>query len=268
MQDSDATESSITAIAEFVKRGVSDVFSELGGFPGVGLALGVVLVCGLALAWARLSPSEFAAVGAAPAAMLAGGVVFLAIAGYGRATESVNYAGETSRYVHIVVALVAPALAVAADAIARRWRLALPALIVLFLIAVPGNIADLWPESNTRDPLTLTSTDHMGDPELFLTVARLELLRNAPRNFRPFHMRTIGTVPIGSIRDGVVSGRIPETTRRPTRRHARVARGAGAAPAPLGAEPRMRAVRGTYRSARRGRAFRLRRDCARSRRRF
>ena len=77
----------------------------------------------------------------------------------------------------------------------RRWRLALLALIVLFLIAVPGNIADLWPEANARDPLTLTSTDHTGDPELFLTVAHLELLRNAPRNFRPFHMRTIGTIP-------------------------------------------------------------------------
>ena len=140
----DTSDASAGTVARFVRHGGANAFRRAGGLPGVGVALGVMLIVGLLIAWARLPREDLRRRAAAPAAMLLGSLVFLGVTALGRGASFGIAFAERSRYVHVVVALTVPALAVAADGIARRWRVLTPVLIVLFLVGVPGNMGDLW----------------------------------------------------------------------------------------------------------------------------
>jgi hypothetical protein len=127
------------SVARFVWTGASNAFARMGQVPGVGILLAMALIGGLVLAWrdsGRTDRRRYAA----PVALCLGAVVFLTIAAFGRATLYGPSFARQGRYVHIVVALSLPAIAVAAEAIALRWRLAMPLLLALLLTGVPGNV--------------------------------------------------------------------------------------------------------------------------------
>jgi hypothetical protein len=124
----------------FVGTGLGTTFDAMGQLPGVGIALGVLLIVGLALALRGLDRAELRRRAAAPAALLSGAIVFLMISGLGRATSFGPEFARSSRYVHLVAALSLPSVAVAAQAVAQRWRMLAPAVVVLLLIGIPGNV--------------------------------------------------------------------------------------------------------------------------------
>jgi hypothetical protein len=140
-----------TQIAKFAAVGIQAAFARLGHVPGVGIALGLVLVGGLILTFRGRGRGPLGAL-AAPIALLAGAVVFLIVTGTARAGQGgllvlVNGTGperaRDSRYVYLVAAMTLPALALAADALIRRWRwLAIP-VVGLLLVGLPGNIREL-----------------------------------------------------------------------------------------------------------------------------
>jgi hypothetical protein len=126
-------------IVRFVIDGVAGSFRSLGYFPVVGIALAAVLVGGLVVA-GRREGRELAQRAAGPLGLLVGVVVLLAISGWGRWQFGPTYADQ-SRYLYLTVAMLLPALAVAVDALGRRWLVAVPLALALVAIGVPGNVA-------------------------------------------------------------------------------------------------------------------------------
>ena len=101
----------------FVATGLRATYSAIGQLPGTGIVVAGVLIVGLAIALRHRSRSGQLRQLAAPVALLAGSVVFLAITATGRLSVGVDTAGAP-RYLYLVAAMTLPALAVAADV----WR--------------------------------------------------------------------------------------------------------------------------------------------------
>jgi hypothetical protein len=99
----------------------------------------VLLVAGLLLAWLGLEWTQFRQTAAAPFALLVGVIAFYLLTAHQRAIFGADFA-RASRYAHVSAALLLPALAVAADAIIRRWRVAAGPLFVVVLLSISGNI--------------------------------------------------------------------------------------------------------------------------------
>jgi hypothetical protein len=212
---------SLRDTVEFVAVGTSNLFAQLGQLPGVGIALAILLVGGLVLAWGRLPLDQLRKQAAAPGALLAGGVVFLVITAIGRLGPAsiairlgvIKYATDgarASRYVHLLAAMALPALAVAADAVIRRWRVTTPFVFVLLLAGVPGNVAAI-----RQGGIDLAA---LGQRDLVLTLPQSPFARRVPRTTKPLG---IGgpEVTMAWLLDGVASGRIP----RPPRTNAELA---------------------------------------------
>ncbi len=194
----------ISAVGEFVTTGIGTAFAEIGHLPFVGLLLGALLVVGLVMAWTQGPLTRVRRRAAVPAAMLVGAVVFLVIAGYGRAAFLGTDAARASRYVHIVAALVLPAIAVAADALVRRSRLLVPIVFVLLLVGIPGNISEIRPTGFDRYGL--------GD-QTIMNLVRSPFARQVPRSLRPYAQAH--EVTMGWLLDGARSGRIPRQSDLP-----------------------------------------------------
>ena len=124
---------------DWVREGQKGVFESLGQSSLVALALAAVLVGGLWLAWGRLSWKRFRRIAGIPLALGIGSPLFFAVTAQGRWWFGVEFA-RSSRYLYIATVLILPALAVAVDAISRRWSKSEPFLLVLLLVGVPGNI--------------------------------------------------------------------------------------------------------------------------------
>jgi len=215
-----------TQIGKFVLVGIEATFARLGQVPGIGVALGMVLIVGLVVTLGtRGRRAPLGALGP-PIALLAGGVVFLIVTGIARAGQSVLLAqlagtgpdrARDSRYVYLVAAMVLPALAVAADALIRRWRqLAIP-IFVLFLIGVPANIhtlATCAPVKGTGrcSPSSLPPFANAAlTREQILAVAHLPFA-NQLRNSKipvPISRLVPEGLTFGWLLDGAASGKIP-----------------------------------------------------------
>lgn len=194
---------SIGPILTFVGIGILHAFAEIGQVPGIGIVLVVLLVAGVALTWSQWPVAELRKRYAGPGALLFGGIIFFVIGGIGRAgiAEFGPDSARASRYVHIFAALALPAIAVAADAVTRRWRPSLPVLVVVLLVGVPGNISAIEPHGIDR--LTL------GSPTLVETLAYSPYAARVPRSSRPLGVAG-PEVTVGWLRDGAASGRIPK----------------------------------------------------------
>jgi hypothetical protein len=192
--------SNFTQTIRFITRELRGTFGALGQVPGVGLALAVMMIVGLAIAWAPLRGRTLRERVAMPAALLLGAASFLLITAISRGAPfaASTPPGPASRYRYIVAAMVVPALAVAADAIGRRWRVLAPIVLALVLIGVPGNLriaADRAPDWREYK-LVVLSTLHLPiSPELPNWVI-------PERAFNPW-------LTVGWLRAGVASGRVP-----------------------------------------------------------
>jgi hypothetical protein len=195
-------------VVRFVAVGVRAAFAGLGEVPGVGLVLALVLLAGLSLAFMQAGRDEFRRRAAAPIALLGGAIFFLTIAGTGRAghftvplgVSGPEYARE-GRYVHLVAAMLLPALALAADAMLRRWRAVGAVVLVLPLLGVPGNVQKFF--DFRRDYKALDSVR-----ERILLAPRVPLAAELPRSIAPEGFYAPG-LTLGWLIDGIDSGRVP-----------------------------------------------------------
>ncbi len=202
----DAANLSVGVVTRFVVTGFAATFGALGQVPGVGVALGVLLVVGLVFAWAPLDRDEFRRQAAAPGALLLGAIVFLVISGTGRAGAFGPDFARSGRYLHVVGALSLPAVAIAADAAVRRWKVLWPVVVAVLVIGVPGNLGDLANRERGSAQFEL------GTPSLVLALPRVARADEVPRNVHPLRLQA-PEVTIGWLRDGVESGRIPRPDR-------------------------------------------------------
>jgi hypothetical protein len=199
----DAGSASVGEVGDFVTTGIGNAFDEIGQFPGVGIALAVLLVAGLWVGWGRLPRERLRREVAAPGALLVGAFVFFVVSGFGRAGVA-RLGPETavaSRYVHLFAAMTLPAVAVAADAVIRRWRILTPLVVIVLLVGVPGNVAaidDILPYATKNRQV--------------LVLPRSPFAHEVPRSVRPLG---IGgpQVTMAWLLDGVRSGRIPSPGR-------------------------------------------------------
>jgi hypothetical protein len=198
----------------FIANGIAETFEQIGKLRWFGVALAVMLVVGLGVAWGRLDRDQLRRRATTPTAMFIGAIVFLFISALGRVAAALGSLGlvvlgtgeaRTSRYIHIVAAFVLPAIAVAVDAIARRWRVLAPAALALLLAGVPGNVRLL-----ADPPAAAFSASFQRSYKRFvLSLPRVPMASEVPRSVEPDPQRTL-SVSIGWLRDGVASGRIPD----------------------------------------------------------
>jgi hypothetical protein len=195
-----------SVLIDWVRTGIAGAFDALGQVAFVGWALAIMLVAGLVLAWRQYDTTERRRRGAAISAMLVGAFGFLLISGVNRASLGTHFA-SSSRYLHIVAALLLPSLAVAADALIRRRRAFAPLVVALFLIGIPGNLAGT--SKNFPAKAYFASYEQM-----VRSLPRMTLATRVPRDVRP-ELVNAPWINVGWLLDGAHSGRIP-TTRAPT----------------------------------------------------
>jgi hypothetical protein len=182
----------------FFRSSIGATFVGFARVPALGWMLGGFIAFGLLLAWHGRTRGYLRRHASATAAMLVGAFVFLVIAGTSR-SEAI--AGET-RYAHIAATLTLPALAVAADALMRRWRAAIPIIALLLVASTTANIRDFTrPESFDEFERAYR--------QLILRLPRLPIASEVPRELHP-ELELAPWVTMGWLRDGVASGRVPE----------------------------------------------------------
>jgi hypothetical protein len=190
----------VSILTEWVRIAITGAFDALGQVHYVGWALALMLASGLVLAWRQYDNRERRRVLAVPGAMLVGAFTFVLTTGINRAWAGTRLA-STSRYTHITVALLLPILAVAADALVRRWRGFFPVALALFLIGIPGNIA-------TIDDNFLSSRYFANYEQMVRSLPRMSLASRVPREVRP-ELVDAPWMTVGWLLDSARSGRIP-----------------------------------------------------------
>lgn len=196
--------------ADFVATGFRETFVALTWGPMLALLLAATLVAGLALAWWHLGDVAVRQAAASPLALLFGGVVFMAVTGWGRAGGFGAEYAKVGRYLHLVAAFTLPALAVAIDALYRRWQVVGWAALALLAVGVPANVRRTldYAEDN---PLTL------GREQLVLSLAHDPRARTVPRTLRPL-LDEGPDVTVGWLIDNVDRGVVPEPEQPPDAR--------------------------------------------------
>jgi hypothetical protein len=192
---------SVSGDRRFVTTGVGAAFGAIGQAGAINVANAVILVVGGAFAWRQRRHSKQLSQLAAPIALLGGSVVFLAITATGRLVVGTDFA-RASRYMYLVVAMMLPALAIAADAITTRWRWFLPIAMAMFLVGVPGNFRAF------NDARRYWKGPYERSRREMLSLAEDPLARQVPRSLRP-DRAFAEPVTIGWLLDAVAHHRIP-----------------------------------------------------------
>lgn len=192
--------STIGETLRFTARELRGTFQAIGQSRSVGAALFVMLIIGLAVAWGSLRGATLRQRAAIPAALLFGAVTFLFLTGFGRGADfsRLTPPGPASRYRYVAALLMLPALAVAADALSRRWKILAPVAFALLVIGVPGNLRSGDDNAN----------DWRGYKQFVLSVPRLPISSALPRSVQPDHFGN-RWLTVGWLRDGVASGQVP-----------------------------------------------------------
>jgi hypothetical protein len=190
-----------TLLWDWLRTGAAAAFDALGQVPFVGWALGLMLVVGLVLAWRQYDDgTQRRRQGAAIAAMLVGAFGFLLISGINRAVFGTGFAASP-RYLHIVAALLVPALAVAGDALIRRWRILAPIVFALFIVGIPGNLA------STGDSFP-PHRFYASYEQTMRSLPRIPLASRVPADLRP-ELVNAPAITIGWLMQAARSGRLP-----------------------------------------------------------
>jgi hypothetical protein len=194
------TASSRSDLWGFVSSTTGTAFDRIAQQPFFGWALAALIVGGCFLAWRGRTGAELRTTAVLPAAMFVGGFLFFVITGLGRGEQDSSW----TRYTHIFVTLALPAIAVAADAIMRRWRYTAPVFAIVFLLAIVPNIR-LFDNAEQRQ----TGDFQRGYRKLLFSMPRLPVADKLPRDLHP-ELSLAPYVSMGFLIDGVESGRIPD----------------------------------------------------------
>ena len=142
------------------------------------MLLVVLLVVGLCSPWRARRESAQLGQMAAPIALLVGSVLFLAFAAAGPRVVRLRPTPASRATCRSTTAMVLPALAVALDAVARRWRPLVPVAVVLLVIGAPFSLRGV---SHTQEPLEEALREHEAhDPEPAPFAHRDEGARGSP----------------------------------------------------------------------------------------
>jgi hypothetical protein len=195
---------SVGHLLDFVWTAFSNAARSAGDLGIVTVALAAVLVVGAVL-WAldrRANPAAAPRSWAAWA-LVGGALAFTVITGYGRVEVLGVDSAEASRYVHLLAAMLLPAVAVAAQAIVARWRLALPVIVVVLLAGIPGNVDQVLHRDTIGEHLLA------GNRQLVEAYPTVDVARAVPRSVEP-DVFTLDGVTIGWLLAARASGRLPD----------------------------------------------------------
>src|SRR4029079_1422627 len=159
-----------------VGRGLRATYSALSYPSALGIVLAGVVLVGVPLAAHQLIQRGQLAQLAVPCALLAGSVLFLVLtATSGREAPG----GFKSRYVAVTVAMTLPAVAVAVNAFASRWRWFMPLGIALLIIGIPRNVHTATVAQKSLNPL------YSASKHVLATLPRTPGIRQALPTLRP-----------------------------------------------------------------------------------
>ncbi|MSO87333.1 MAG: hypothetical protein EXQ71_07415 [Acidimicrobiia bacterium] len=126
-------------VLTWMSEGLLGTGKALGHLPVVAILLALLLVGGLGLLVTSTSLEDLRRTVCVPGALLIFVPLFFALLAVGRSFAGIELA-QSSRYLYTGAVCALPALAVAGDAVARRWRPTTVAVVLLFLAGFPGNI--------------------------------------------------------------------------------------------------------------------------------
>jgi hypothetical protein len=189
----------------WISNEITASFDAMGQVPGIAVAIAVLLVVGLPLAFIDIGWSNLRR-RAAPFALAVGALVFVVANGWQRAALFSGFGYERSgHFLDVFVAMVLPAIAVAGEAVVRRWRFLLPVVLAVLLVGVPGNIEKL---NQTTGPYSAAAESR--NEQYLTSVVDLPIARNMPRSYQPDPLLDPG-VTIGWLLAQKSEGRLPET---------------------------------------------------------
>jgi hypothetical protein len=196
-----------TTLARWTWRGMRATFNSLGRVPTAGWLLAAMLIVGLGLAARSWPSSERRRRAAIPLAFVAGAIGFLVFTGYGRAWSGLQNAA-TGRYLYIYAVMFVTPLAIAADALVRRWRVLLLPVLALLLVGVPGNVSEF-----TRHVYATPTASALRST--LLSLPRMELAQRVPEDtlIDPY---TYPGVTVGWLLSGAREGWLPKPSGPPT----------------------------------------------------
>jgi hypothetical protein len=193
----------LSVVWDWIRVGQDATVQAVGGTTVVALVLTALLVAGLWQLARSSTIDDLRRRASVPVALLACGPVLFALTAQVRWGFGLEEA-RASRYVYIGAVLLLPALALAGDAIARRWRSAMVPVVALLLVSVPGNISDF--NSSTFDARYFDA-----QRQTVLGLARTDLAERVPRSVRPLHDPfSADEVTIGWLLDLRDEGRLPD----------------------------------------------------------
>lgn len=187
-------------LVSFVARAVSATFEAVSQHTPAAVALGGLLVAGALLVWRRPDGGPLRSRYAAPAGLVIGALAFAGLTAWSRAVLGTDFATQ-SRYVHVLAALVLPAVAVAADAVVRRYEVLVVPVALLLLVGVPGNLDTTWNQTGR-------GRGDRGDREVYLAFAEVPVARDAPDWVRP-DPTAAPELTLGWLRDARADGHLP-----------------------------------------------------------
>ena len=172
----------------------------LGRTPVLAWALAGLFVAGSWIAWRALPAVDVRRKAATPAGLLAGSVAFVLVTAAGR-PEAADAVMVNNRYVYVTVVLLMPALAVACDALMRRWTPVTVAIVALAVVAGVGNVRDF----HNDDLVAIQfARDHRAS---VLAMPRVPRAADIPAELHPDALAP--WMSIGWLRGGVEQGRVP-----------------------------------------------------------
>ncbi len=208
-------------VLAWIREGLTATGEGIGHLPVVAILLAVVLVGGLGLLVASTSIEDLRRTVCTPGALLIFLPLYFASLALGRAFLDLgSEAARSSRYVYLGAVCVLPALAVAGDAVARRWRPMTAAIVLLFLAGFPGNIGAFdqvlgFPFSDK------TYFDY--ERRLMAEIARSPAAERVPRWVRPLDAEIdFKQVTVGFLLDMRDQGFLPPMGELPARQRATI----------------------------------------------
>ncbi len=182
-------------------------FRALGaGYTLIALAIFATLAGGLFIAWRPRPLAELRQREAIPAALLLAGPVMFTLVSSER--YWLKYEVDSSKFVYLATAFALPGIAIGASAIARRWRLMAPVVILLLLVGLVANIGK-FPSDSTFQPGFFAT-----EKAVLLGAAYSPLAARAPRDLQPMtQLYTAPDVTLGFLLDARKAGRLPPPPR-------------------------------------------------------
>lgn len=170
----------LSVLVSWVRGATLGAFVGLGHFEVVSWLLAVMLVVGMALVWRTRGGRDLGALRAQlalPIGLVVAALFFATTTGVNRWWVS-DPGPRASRYTYLGAALLLPLLAVAAQAIARRWAMLTPVLVALFLLPIPFNVSTFGTDA--------FGTQYMEGRRYVLTTAvRMPFAHDVPRDVQP-----------------------------------------------------------------------------------